>query len=80
MQLFFPEITLTDMSYKELLLSCFKCLVLDVDELELFVQHLSESHLIFFSELTHNSWEMTLHSKLTSNILEYNWEKIQLQP
>lgn len=41
------------------------------------MQHISEGHLIF-SELTHNSWEMTLHSKLMSNILECYQEKIQL--
>lgn len=48
-----------------------------MDEWEPFMQHVSEGHLIF-SELTHNSWEMTLHSKLISNILECYQEKIQL--
>lgn len=49
-----------------------------MDEWEPFMQQVSEGHLIF-SELTHNSWEMTLHSKLTSNILECYQEKIQLR-
>lgn len=59
----------------ELRRASFKSLALNMDEWELFMQHVSEGHLIF-SELTHNSWEITLHSKLTSNILECYQEKI----